>query len=103
MRRQVSIVAGLVFALVAWGLRANVRQEADLAAKLRGLEPDVAVSDAADVRARLQAANRRETAAWRALKTREDWERYRDARLKALRESLGEFPPPPKDLKVRVT
>src|SRR5262249_41291290 len=40
--------------------------------------------------------------AWRALKGRADWERYRDVRLQALRRSLGTFPSPPKDLKVRV-
>jgi hypothetical protein len=105
MRGYVSIVAGLVVAVAACGPRANARQEEGLAAKLRGLEPGVAASDAAavDVRARLQAANRRETAAWQALKTRADWERYRDVRLKALRESLGEFLSPPKELKVHVT
>src|SRR5207244_9601329 len=105
MRGHVSTVGGLVLAVVVCGLRASAGPGEGLAARLRGLEAGVAASDAAaaDVRARLQAANRRETAAWRALKTREDWERYRDARLKALRDSLGAFPPPPKDLKVHVT
>jgi dienelactone hydrolase len=56
-----------------------------------------------DIRARRAAANQRETRAWRALESRQDWERFRDARLKALRASLGELPPVPKDLKVRVT
>src|SRR6266511_3174671 len=39
-------------------------------------------------RALLEAANRRETGLWRELKGREDWERYRDARLTALSASL---------------
>jgi dienelactone hydrolase len=56
-----------------------------------------------DVRVRLRAANRRETEAWRKVKSRADWERYRDTRLEALRRSLGRFPPAPKDLKVQVT
>lgn len=56
-----------------------------------------------DARARIQAANERETKAWRALQSRADWERYRNPRLEALRASLGQFPEPPKDLKVRVT
>lgn len=56
-----------------------------------------------DARARIRAANDRESEAWRKIKTREEWEAYRDARLKALRESLGAFPPVPADLKVRVT
>jgi cephalosporin-C deacetylase-like acetyl esterase len=56
-----------------------------------------------DVRARLRAANRRETEAWQKVKSRADWERFRDVRLQALRRSLGQFPPVPKDLKVHVT
>jgi dienelactone hydrolase len=94
-----------VLAVAACGPRAGTGSGEGLAAKLRGLEAGVAASDAAaaDLRARLRAANRRENAAWRALKTREDWERYRDARLDELRDSLGVFPPAPKDLKVRVT
>jgi hypothetical protein len=55
------------------------------------------------VRAGLEAANRRETRAWEGLRSRADWEQYRDARIRALRESLGAFPQPPADLKVRVT
>src|SRR6476620_3797280 len=39
-----------------------------------------------DARARIDAANRRETDAWRKVVTREEWERYRDQRLRALRE-----------------
>jgi dienelactone hydrolase len=58
---------------------------------------------ARDVRTRRDAANRRETQAWRGIATRDDWVRYRDERLRALRESLGEFPAAPADLNVRVT
>src|SRR5262249_29960879 len=54
-------------------------------------------------RARLREAGERESKAWRALKTKADWEKYADARLNALRASLGTYPAPPKDLKVRVT
>lgn len=39
--------------------------------------------------ARLVDAARRETAAWERVRTREDWRRFRDARLEALRASLG--------------
>src|SRR5262249_12236312 len=38
-----------------------------------------------------------------AVKTRADWEKLRDARLHALRASLGPVPPSPKDLKIHVT
>ncbi len=52
---------------------------------------------------RLREANVRSSAAWQAIKTREDWERFRAPRLAALRGSLGQFPEPPKKLNVRVT
>jgi dienelactone hydrolase len=55
-----------------------------------------------DARDGIRAANERETKAWREVKSRADWERFRDARLQALRDSLGAFPPLPKDLPVRV-
>ncbi len=85
-----------------------------LAARLASLgEKDVAARDeqarrfpqmlARDARAQRDAANRRESEAWRAVKDRAGWERFRDARLKALRESLGTFPEPPRALPVRVT
>src|SRR5205807_713830 len=58
---------------------------------------------AQDARLRMQAAVLRENTAWQEVKTRADWEHFRDSRLQALRESLGQFPPVPQDLKVRVT
>jgi dienelactone hydrolase len=85
----------------------------DLAPQLRELDARVlpAEGDKAKELARMvslsareaiRAANERETKAWREVKTRADWERFRDARIQALRDSLGPFPPIPKDLKVRV-
>lgn len=56
-----------------------------------------------DVRRRLQAASARENRAWQQVKQSADWEKFRDARLQALRVSLGQFPEPPADLHVRVT
>jgi len=56
-----------------------------------------------DTQARLQAASLRETQAWQAVKTRADWEKFRDERIGALQRALGQFPPVPKDLQVRVT
>jgi dienelactone hydrolase len=47
---------------------------------------------ARDVRSRQQQANLRENQAWAQVKTRADWERFREERLRALRESLG-LPP----------
>lgn len=82
-----------------------------LDAALRRLDTNVLAEDSrrelsamleAHARAGIEAANRRETRIWREVKSREDWERHRDARLAALRESLG-TPPPAADLKVRAT
>src|SRR5262245_22517036 len=56
-----------------------------------------------DAQARLREAALQENEAWRQVKTRADWEKFRDRRLEALQESLGKFPVVPKDLKVRVT
>jgi dienelactone hydrolase len=85
----------------------------NLAARLRDLDARVFLADgdearqasrmlARDVQDGIRAANERETQAWRAVKTRADWERFRDARIDALRDSLGPFPPAPKDVKARV-
>ena len=48
---------------------------------------------ARDVRSRVQAASLRESREWDAVKSRDDWEKFRQPRLEALRESLG-YPPP---------
>ena len=58
---------------------------------------------AREVDACLRAANRRDRQAWARLQTRQDWERFRDARLKALRDSLGAFPPDHVPLEQTVT
>ncbi len=83
-------------------------QDADLAAKLRELDATVLPEPqprmiGRDAGARIKEANRRETQAWNEIKTRADWEKYRDAKIRALRESLGAAEPVPKDLHVRVT
>jgi dienelactone hydrolase len=86
----------------------------DAAVALRELDPNVIPADVAkekkpsdmlwrEAKRRMQAANQRETAVWRTVKNREDWEKFRDARLARLRASLGQFPEPPADLKIRTT
>src|SRR5262245_37448851 len=57
----------------------------------------------ADVRRRRIAANERETTAWKQLRTRENWETYRDERKVALQRSLGQKLPIPADLKVTIS
>ena len=51
----------------------------------------------------LQAANDRSSADWKKIQNRADWEAFRQPRIEALRESLGNFPVPPKKLNVVVT
>src|SRR6187200_1767586 len=41
------------------------------------------------LRGRIQEANRESTRQWRSLKSRDDWEAFRAARLAAMRKSLG--------------
>lgn len=56
-----------------------------------------------NLRRRLQQANERSTAEWKAVRSRDDWERLRDEKLKALRASLGSWPQPPASVKTHVT
>jgi cephalosporin-C deacetylase-like acetyl esterase len=56
-----------------------------------------------DIERRRLLAIQRENMAWPKVKSRDDWERFRDQRLTALRESLGQFPPLPKDLNIETT
>jgi len=58
---------------------------------------------AASVRKRRTAANDAEAAAWGKVHSVEDWERFRDARVEALRKSLGAAHEAPADLKVMHT
>jgi cephalosporin-C deacetylase-like acetyl esterase len=44
---------------------------------------------AREIRTRVQAASIRENEAWQRVQTRAEWERFRDQRVRALRESLG--------------
>ncbi|MFN0018155.1 MAG: acetylxylan esterase [Pirellulaceae bacterium] len=53
----------------------------------------------ANLRQRRREANERETAAWGKVKTKEDWEQFRDARLKW----LGSVQNPPANLNEKVT
>ena len=56
-----------------------------------------------NLRKRRAAANQRETAAWAQVKTKEDWEKFRDSRIESLRHWLGEAVAAPMNLNERVT
>src|SRR6185436_4362805 len=82
--------------------------QSDLAEKLRELDPKVLPAEqpkmiGRDARARIDEANKRETAAWNAIRGREDWEKYRDGKLQALRASMGATADVPRELTVKVT
>lgn len=55
------------------------------------------------LREQIKLANKRDREAWLEVKTKADWERFRDERIKALRESLGTWPEVPKNMPVRIT
>ncbi len=116
-----SIVIGTVALLLAQVERVQNLESigdqstsADLARQLTRVDSRVFSADEAkdrrlaetlqrDVQRRRELANQQSTLAWRELKGVSDWERFRDTRIDALRESLGQFPPVPDDLHVRVT
>ena len=50
------------------------------------------------LREQIKLANQRDRDAWNRVKTKEDWEKFRDERIKALRESLGTWPEVPKNM-----
>ena len=58
---------------------------------------------ATDVEKRMWEAGARESKAFAAVHTRGQWEAFRDARIRSLRESLGTFLPAPADIRVVVT
>ena len=66
-------------------------------------QPPLAPMLANDARAGLREANQADRRAWEQVKNRAEWERFRDARLQALRTTLGQYPAPAKAIKQRVT
>ncbi len=86
---------------LALALFAQADELRDLDAKVLPAEQPRMLSR--DARARIEAANRRESEAWAAISTKAQWEAYRDPRIQALRRSLGADAPAPQDLKVNVT
>src|SRR5438552_12172702 len=106
-RRQ--LVEVLVFGLLLAGLVSSAG--ADEAGNLSKVAPDVLSKEQRreaagmidrDISRRTNEANARNREEWAKIKTREQWEKYRDERIASLRKSLGDFPPPPEKLNVKV-
>ncbi len=79
-------------------------------AELPKLAGDVLAKDAPERKYRVtalqqerEAVNRRDREEWEKITTREAWEKYRDAKVALLRQSLGRFPEVPKQVKVLTT
>ena len=51
----------------------------------------------------IKEANRRDREAWAKIQSKADWEKFRDARIAALRKSLGTFPEVPRAVRVETT
>ncbi len=111
--RTFSTVSGIILlsALVLMGSGGDA-SAADLEKTLRELETKVLSDEereaysgmlARDIERRRLLAIKRENEAWYKVKTREDWEQFRDLRISSLRKSLGQFPLPPENLKVETT
>src|SRR5262249_55012588 len=110
---SVLMVSGTAF-VIASASRADAPPAETLAAQLSRLEANVFPThgDRAkelgqmlyqDMRGRRDAVNQRDVKAWQEVKSRADWERLRDARMQALRASLGTFPAVPENVIPRIT
>jgi dienelactone hydrolase len=72
-------------------------------AKVPGTDGKYSTALSDYLRDEIAAANRRDREAWGKVTSREQWEAFRDARINALRESLGTWPEVPKSVPTRVT
>ncbi len=55
------------------------------------------------LRDQLKKANQSDREAWNKVQTKADWEKFRDERIKALKESLGTWPEVPKFMQIKTT
>jgi hypothetical protein len=95
-RRFLSILVGLLPVLPA-----PAQETADLAKvapQVLGKEPQAEARGMIDrdIQRRTAEFNAGHRAEWYKVKTREQWEKYRDERIERLRRSLGEWPTPGK-------
>jgi dienelactone hydrolase len=80
---------------------AKLKEIADRTQRPKDFEPGAGL--AREIRALIHNANLRDLEEWKKVETKEQWEKFRDARITALKNSLGDFPEPPKAVKTRVT
>jgi dienelactone hydrolase len=104
-----SILAVLVISIAA-ATGAAQEAKSELIAALQRLDARVFKPDSPDANLPAQAlrqlrdrVNLQDVEQWKKIKTKADWEKFRDERIAALRKSLGPFPEPPKLVKVVTT
>ena len=104
MRTIVAMIAALIVSASA------IAQDKTVIDALQKLDARVFKPDSADAKLRSETlkklredVNKKDVETWRGIKTKADWEKFRDERIAKLRESLGTFPEPPKQVKVVTT
>jgi len=103
------LVCGWSMLIFAVSLDAAEVDTKGLAEALKGAEtnvfpaekrPELARMLGNEINARRRAANERSSAAWRGIKDRASWEKFRDQAMQSLKDGLAQ---PPEKLNVRVT
>src|SRR5262245_17100783 len=102
-----AILVPIIGLLIVPSYAANGQERpnaAGIAATLKQLSPHVVPESEREqlrtmigrrLREQIAESNRRSTAAWAQISSREEWEAFRREKLAALRKSLGELPPRP--------
>ena len=107
MRTIVAVI--IAFTCVTWAA-AQEKSDATLVAALQKLDARVFKADSEESKLRWDSVkrmredvNKRDVEAWRAIKTKADWEKFREERIAKLRASMGSFPKAPAQVKVVAT
>jgi dienelactone hydrolase len=110
---RIASFAGLVCLSLAFSIRAqDAGDEKQLAMAVASISPHIAADLEREslrtqlgrsLREQIAAANRASSAAWAAIGSRDEWERFRREKLAALRKLLGELPARPRKPQLLVT
>jgi dienelactone hydrolase len=104
--RRLTLIAGIFGISLATSALAQQPATSDsLTAAVKKIDPHVVPEDQREalrsmlgrsLREQIAAANRKSSAEWTKITSREEWERFRDEKIAALRKSLGTLPPHPR-------
>src|SRR5438128_132567 len=109
---RVFIASVTLLVLFAAPAMADEAAREQIQAALKQLSPHVAPEAERDqlrtmlsrsLRDQIAAANRASSAGWSKIATRDDWQRFRQEKLTALRMAIGPFPPRPAKPRTLVT